>query len=322
MVWLVVGPGVVAGRSRRRCKSGRHEDGDGNRLSASTGTDPSQVTSFVWDTNRSLPQLALERNGNNAVLRSYLYGVRRISMTTGGSDYYYAYDGLGSAVNVASSTGATEWTYSYEPFGAIRTQTQNDANAPENPMRFTGEFLDLSGLYDLRARDYDPSSGRFLETDPLGSSTSSTSPYEYAADRPTCLGDPSGKVEAAVLGGGSDYCLVEIFNPKHFYCSRPWYGYSAFEGTWNKDGDCYYHDLCYGSTLDRKFCDDCSHSLLKKTCKSHYGWFYGINPVYGNCLSDAELWYKAVRWRAASHYHPHCGAAARADRVLQVCPRK
>lgn len=168
-------------------------DGNGNRLSAATG---GTTTSYLWDTNNDLPQLALERDGGGTVLRSYLYGVRRISMTSGGNPYYYLYDALGSVANLTSSTGATEWTYSYEPFGAIRTQTKNDPNAPANLMQFTGELLDSSaGLYDLRARQYDPGDGRFISRDPLSGSSDGIpgSSYSYASDAPTTLLDPSGK---------------------------------------------------------------------------------------------------------------------------------
>jgi len=168
-------------------------DGDGNRLSAETG---GSATNYLWDTNNSLPQLAIERDGSGAELRNYLYGLNRISMTTGGSAYYYAYDGLGSVVNVTSSAGATEWTYSYEPFGAIRTQTENDPNAPTNLMQFAGEYLDsTSSFYDLRARDYDASSGRFLSDDPAPfaqSGGAELSSYAYADANPIAGRDPSG----------------------------------------------------------------------------------------------------------------------------------
>ena len=46
-------------------------DGDGTRLSVQTG---SSSTSFLWDVNFGLPQLALERDGAGATVRSYLHG--------------------------------------------------------------------------------------------------------------------------------------------------------------------------------------------------------------------------------------------------------
>lgn len=169
-------------------------DGDGTRLQASTGTQASKKTNFLWDTNQDLPQLALERDGNNTLLRRYLYGSRRISMTTGGNTYYYHYDPLGSVRNLTSATGVTQWTDTYEPYGAIRTETQNATGAPTNPIKFTGEYLDPTALYYLRARQYDATTGRFLSTDsgPRCLSRPSVSTYAYANDQPTILVDPSG----------------------------------------------------------------------------------------------------------------------------------
>ena len=116
-------------------------------------------------------------------------------MTTGGSTFYYHYDALDSVVNLTSASGATEWTYEYEPFGATRLESANDPQAPANPMKFAGELRDPTNIYYLRARNYDPSLGRFLTTDPLASSADDPSigSYVYAADAPTVMTDPSGE---------------------------------------------------------------------------------------------------------------------------------
>ncbi len=170
-------------------------DGDGNRLQASTGALASLKTNYLWDTNFDLPQLALERDGNDTPLRHYTYGVRRISMTTNGDAHYYHYDTIGSAVNLTSANGTSEWTDVYEPFGAVYAETQNDPNAPANPFRFAGEYNDSTGLYNLRARLYDPTSGRMLTEDPVTSPQLDpyTSAYVYAGDQPTTMIDPSGQ---------------------------------------------------------------------------------------------------------------------------------
>lgn len=169
-------------------------DGADNRLQASTGSQASARTKYLWDANGSLPQIALVRDGNDALLRRYVYGMRRISMTAGGSAHYYASDALGSAVNVTSSGGASEWTYKYEPFGAVRAATQEDPAAPANPMQFASELIDPTGLVHLRARQYDPASARFLQLDPITvvAELPSFASYVYVRDRPTVLVDPTG----------------------------------------------------------------------------------------------------------------------------------
>jgi RHS repeat-associated protein len=167
-------------------------DGDGNRLQATSG---GETTNYLWDTSSSLPQLALERTGTGTLARRYLYGLARISMTTPAESLYYHYDSLGAVANVISSAGATDWTYAYEPFGSTRSETKNDPNAPDNPMKFDAELADPTGLYYLRARQYDPTSGRFTSLDPVPASPSDpySSSYAYTADRPTVMVDPSGE---------------------------------------------------------------------------------------------------------------------------------
>lgn len=85
--------------------------------------------------------------------------------------------------------------YSYEPYGDAQTTTKNVQAAPSNPMRFAGEFLDSTvGLYNLRARQYDPTASRFLSRDALQPPLNHphASAYLYADAKPTTLIDPAG----------------------------------------------------------------------------------------------------------------------------------
>jgi RHS repeat-associated protein len=143
------------------------------------------VSKFLWDVNHALPQLALERNGNDVLQRQYLYGLARIRQTAGTASYYHS-DGLGSVSNLTSDTGASQRTLSYEPFGELRTNT---GSGPASSLKFTGEYEDGTGLYHLRARQYDPTTGRFLSRDPVPSSGSA---YAYVGNSPTAFVDPAG----------------------------------------------------------------------------------------------------------------------------------
>jgi RHS repeat-associated protein len=168
-------------------------DGDGIRLQTSTGSSSSRKTNFVWDVNHPLPQLALEQNGSGSTQRTYTYGARRLSTTSGSSTSYYHYDGLGSVANLTSSSGSRQWTYAYEPFGATHTEQRSGGSAPTNLMKFTGEYLDPTGLYHLRARQYDPTTGRFVSLDPVPHvSRVQGSAYAYVLNQPTVFSDPSG----------------------------------------------------------------------------------------------------------------------------------
>jgi RHS repeat-associated protein len=180
--------------------------GDGVRLSASTGALANQTTKFLWDRNFGLPQVAMERDGSDALLRYYRFGLDLLRQTAGATTYYYHHDGLGSVGDVSSSAGASLSWGEYYPYGLAR-QAGTGAGAPAvQPFGFTGEQRDaVTNLYHLRARQYDPGTGRFFSEDPVQASIQRpcSSPYEYARNNPLVNVDPSGKEScpAAVLAG-------------------------------------------------------------------------------------------------------------------------
>ncbi len=125
-------------------------------------------------------------------------------MQTTAGRFYYHHDDLGSTAAITNAGGSVQWTYSYDPYGNERNSTKVDPTAPDNVEQFTGELLDPeTGLYDLRARLYDPATGRFLQTDPIaqGATDPALSPYAYAANQPTVLTDPSGESVACAQFG-------------------------------------------------------------------------------------------------------------------------
>jgi RHS repeat-associated protein len=186
-------------------------DGDGRRVLASTGSQANKNTKFTWDTNRALPQVVRELDGNNALVREYRYGLDLVSMTSGGGIYYYHHDGLGSVTNLSSSTGVAQWTYEYHPYGVARTTTKNNNQAPANMIQFAGEYLDPTGLYHMRARQYAPSTGRFLSTDPGARAAGRpfVSAYAFGNNNPVRFLDPSGweSTSAPTWGNVSSDCL-------------------------------------------------------------------------------------------------------------------
>ena len=167
-------------------------DGDNARVSSVVGAT---TTKYLWDKSYGLPQLALERDGSNSLLRRWVTGLDTVSMATPAASFYLHHDYVGSVVNVTNNTGVTQWTRQYEPFGVKRSETNNSGSAPVEPLQYTGEYVDsTTSLYNLRARQYDPSTGRFLSEDPVPQEITDpyVSAYLYVNNRPTMLTDPSG----------------------------------------------------------------------------------------------------------------------------------
>ena len=95
---------------------------------------------------------------------------------------------IGRPIFATNSTGAKVWTATYRPFGEVVTSTGALPAA-----RFPGQwFQSESGLHQNWMRDYDPTTGRYLEPDPLGL-VDGASVYAYAGQNPMMLIDPSGE---------------------------------------------------------------------------------------------------------------------------------
>jgi RHS repeat-associated protein len=77
----------------------------------------------------------------------------------------------------------------YDVYGA----TPSSTGSQPNPYQFAGQATDSTGLQYLRARYYDPATGTFLSSDPMGASPAWTgNPYGYANGNPALLVDPYG----------------------------------------------------------------------------------------------------------------------------------
>ena len=105
------------------------------------------------------------------------------------SVFYLVKDHLGSTRlsyyerwNVAAS-------YDYLPFGG---DLQHAATSTSTDYRYTGQEVELNvGLYNYKARMYDPELGLFTSTDPAGQQWG---PYTYAGNNPLSYVDPDGEI--------------------------------------------------------------------------------------------------------------------------------
>jgi RHS repeat-associated protein len=80
------------------------------------------------------------------------------------------------------------WSATHHPFGGVHVST---GTLPAN--RFPGQwFQSESGLHQNWMRDYDPTTGRYLQADPLGL-VDGASVYGYARQSPQMWTDPRGE---------------------------------------------------------------------------------------------------------------------------------
>ena len=170
-------------------------NGDGNRVAKSVN---GVVTRYlVDDLNPTGYAQVVDELTSGAVTRTYTYGLQRISqeqvISNTWTPSFYSYDGGGNVRALTNAAGATTDNYEYDAFGNSFTVS----GTTPNEMMYRGEQFDSDlGLYYLRARYYNPLSGRFMSRDPEeGKFTDPTSlhKYLYAGGNPVNALDPTGK---------------------------------------------------------------------------------------------------------------------------------
>jgi RHS repeat-associated protein len=166
-------------------------DDDGNRVRTST---PAGVTRFLVDAanNTLIAQVLEERNGAGALDARYSYGTDLVGQSRGGAASGVLRDALGNVRGLTDPAGAVTDQYLFDGYG----ETIAASGVSANPYRYRGERQDAdTGLYQLRARYYDSTAGRFLSRDPFAGRANeplTLHRYLYAGSDPVNFIDPTG----------------------------------------------------------------------------------------------------------------------------------
>lgn len=112
--------------------------------------------------------------------------------------YYYHLDHLGTPQVITDQAQHIVWQASYAAFG----QTAVTTETIDNDLRFPGQYYDAeSGLYYNWHRYYDPETGRYITSDPIGLNGGLNS-YGYVGGNPLIYSDPKGLIIWDILDFG------------------------------------------------------------------------------------------------------------------------
>jgi RHS repeat-associated protein len=169
-------------------------DADGNRVAKTVAGVTTRY--LVDDLNPTGLAQVVEEVTGTTTSRFYTYGLQRISenqqISNAWTPSFYGYDGGGTVRLLTDATGTVTDTYDYDAWG----NAVNTTGSTPNVYLYRGEQFDPDlGLYYLRARYFNPASGRFLSRDPeAGRSQSPITlhKYLYGNGDPVGNGDPSG----------------------------------------------------------------------------------------------------------------------------------
>ena len=155
-------------------------------------------------------QLLAEHNGVSGVpLREVIWLPRDsgqslpigwVDAAAPGAPLYFVHaDHLGRSQKLTDQAGVVMWDARFEPFGeSVAIYGELAQN-----LRFPGQYADgESALSYNWHRTYDPSLGRYLQSDPIGLE-GGINPYVYANANPLRYTDPEGLFVPALVAGGA-----------------------------------------------------------------------------------------------------------------------
>ena len=158
-------------------------NGEGLRISKTVNGN---TTTHVWDGSN----IAFETD-STGVETGYIRGINLVYADKG-TVAYYLYNAHGDVVQLTSETGSLTKTYEYDAFGNEKNPDPGDTN----PFRYCGEYFDKeTGTIYLRARYYNPATGRFISEDSYWGDLKdplSLNLYTYGGNNPILYIDPSG----------------------------------------------------------------------------------------------------------------------------------
>ncbi len=150
-------------------------------------TMSSTITQFVYD---SAGHLLGESNGaTGAAQTEYLWlDDTPLALVTGGNLYFIHADHLNTPQKATDAGQNLAWDLVPRPFGQAEQQTFPSLSN----LGFPGQYFDVEdGLHQNGYRDYDPSIGRYVESDPIGLE-GGINTYQYANAAPAMHKDPTG----------------------------------------------------------------------------------------------------------------------------------
>ena len=183
-------------------------DGFSNLSEHDADTDPTDSASFPTSHEHGIKQIPMltkvaaliaaaaimaivlpQLNSASLVVSLVLMFSWLIAESVAAKTQFIHTDHLGTPVAMTDDSGAITWSAAYEPFGAAIVHP--DSTTKMN-LRFPGQYYDEeSGLYYNYHRDYDPRTGRYMQSDPVGLD-GGINTYSYALGNPLRFVDRFG----------------------------------------------------------------------------------------------------------------------------------
>lgn len=176
-------------------------------------TENGVTTRYYYDDEARIIAEAEIRNGTPELRANYIRGAKLEAMAyADGSKAYVQTNGHGDITELRDANGALLNKYQYDIWGNLESKEEK----VHNPFLYSGELWDdITQLQYLRARWYDPNTGRFINEDSYEGELNdplSLNLYAYVKNNPLKFVDPSGHKEEMGAGGGGGGGSISPFS--------------------------------------------------------------------------------------------------------------
>ena len=243
-------------------------NGKGERVIKAVGTVGNTLTptTFVYsESGQLLGEYTAAGNKEYLYLDSAPVGLVTINGSTT-QLYYLETDHVGTprqATKPGATTASDTLVWKWDYFGgAFGTNTPNPQTLTIN-LRFPGQYFDSeTGLNYNYFRDYEPGTGRYVESDPVGLA-GGINIFSYVDSNPLSSVDPVGLLDFRYWGN---------------WCGPGWTGgqfhtpYIPYDETFYKppvdklDTACMHHDKCYYKCRDKFPCQKGGRGRCMTNC--------------------------------------------------------
>jgi RHS repeat-associated protein len=171
-------------------------NGLGQRTGAANGQNQHKFYFDTWG------RLLFETDKDNklSAINIYAGGFLIARLNTLGETHFYHFDKTGNTLALTDKDGKIIAAYAYSAFGAVVNSSGLTEN---NPFTYVGQFGVIDegeGLFFMKRRFYDATTGRFIQKDPAGFD-GGINQYMYVDNNPVRGIDPEGTacLEAALI---------------------------------------------------------------------------------------------------------------------------
>ena len=188
-------------------------DAFNRRIGKTVAGNITENTEYLWFGSRLVAEYD---SGASTPAKRYRYtenSFAPVSYSEGNNDFAVHSDYLDTPKALTNTSGNVVWNTVLSPYGNTVENTDPDGDGQEIAfnLRFPGQYHDReTGLYYNWNRTYDPESGRYIQSDPLGLYDGPNT-YTYGYSNPVNYIDPTGEwgiaggVYGAISGGIGGY---------------------------------------------------------------------------------------------------------------------